>query len=86
MALFALLSPTENQLLANSLQIAFPSDHLKVGVGQWIVTARGTARELSDGLGISDGKVGTVMVLMVGAYWGRASNEIWEWMASRQAR
>jgi hypothetical protein len=86
MALFALLSPNENPALAQALELTFPGDHLKTGIGQWMVAARGTAKELSDGLGISDGRVGTVIVITVGAYWGRGSNDVWEWMSTRLQR
>lgn len=86
MALFALVCPNENPSLAQTLQATFPNDHLKIGGGQWLVALHGTARELSDALGISKGTLGTVIVLTISAYWGNAPNDVWEWMSSRQGR
>lgn len=80
------MAPSENQLLISELQRLFPGDHLKVGPGQWLVSAPRTAKEISDSLGISDGKTGTALVFTVGAYFGRAQADIWDWMNARMQR
>jgi hypothetical protein len=86
MAIFAIMAPSENQLLISELQRLFPGDHLKVGPGQWLLSAPRTAKEISDSLGISDGKTGTALVVSVGAYFGRAQADIWDWMNARMQR
>jgi hypothetical protein len=53
---------------------------MKVGPGQYLVAAKGTAIDVSNLLGISDGSNGSGIVLATSAYYGRAENNICEWM------
>ena len=86
MAIFAIMSEAENPILTGELQRLFPGDHLRVGPGQWLLSAPRTAKEISDSLGISDGRSGTAIVLTTGAYFGRASADIWDWINARMQR
>ena len=87
MALFAVMVAKDHPNLVAKLQTSFPENHLKVANGQWIVSSLGTAKEVSDILGISEGEAGTTgIVCTIGNYFGRASSDIWEWMASRLKR
>lgn len=83
MPLFAIMAPAEMPALVIALQTKFPENHLKVGAGQWIVAAQGTAADVSNILGITSGTVGPGIVCLIGGYYGRAANNIWEWMASK---
>lgn len=47
------------------------------------VSFHGTAQELSNELGITDGSSGTGVVVAVSSYYGRAPTNIWEWVNSR---
>lgn len=47
------------------------------------VSFRGTSEELSNALGITDGKSGTGVVTLVTSYYGRLPTNIWDWVKSR---
>jgi hypothetical protein len=59
---------------------SFPGNYLKVGPGQYLVAGKGTAIDISNALGITDGKNGSGIVLSTSSYYGRAENNVWEWM------
>jgi hypothetical protein len=81
MLVFAILSPSgDNPVLSTEIAKHFPNDSLKIGPGQWLVAGRQTAVEVSNTVGISGGQTGSAMVLSISAYWGRADNNVWEWM------
>ena len=86
MALFAILAPQEDQKLVEELQRLFPGDHLRVGPGQWLISAPRTAKEVSDALGISDARSGTGIVITAGPYYGRAPSDVWDWISTRLQR
>ncbi|MBE0508682.1 MAG: hypothetical protein IBX50_18520 [Marinospirillum sp.] len=48
--------------------------------GEFLVSFKGTSKELSDLLGISEGKTGSAIVAAISSYFGRASTDIWEWV------
>lgn len=50
--------------------------------GETLIAFRGTSKELSDLLKISDGENGPAIVASVGSYFGRASTDIWEWISA----
>jgi len=53
--------------------------------GQWLIAADGTAKDVSDRLGISSEKpddIGPAVVLAIVGYWGREPNNVWEWIAA----
>lgn len=80
MIIFAVLIPVENPQLEATLVSLYPNDHIKVGPGQYLVAAKSTAVDLSNALGITDGKNGNGIILTTSAYYGRSGNNIWEWM------
>jgi hypothetical protein len=80
MIIYAVLTPAENPQLEAVLGLQFPDNYLKIGPGQYLVAGKGTAIEVSNSLGITDGTNGTGIVLSTSSYYGRAGNNIWEWM------
>lgn len=48
--------------------------------GEFLVKYTGTSRQLSDDLGITDGTNGAAVVASLGGYYGRAPNDVWEWI------
>jgi hypothetical protein len=50
--------------------------------GETLVAFKGTSKELSDLLEISTGQNGPAIVASIGSYFGRASTDIWEWVAA----
>jgi hypothetical protein len=83
MSLFAIMAPADSVILIDALKTHYPDNHLKVGPGQWLVAGFGTAVDVSNKLGISGGTMGVALVCLIGGYYGLASNNIWEWMATK---
>ena len=57
-----------------------------MGRNQWLIAAEGTAREVSDKLGITGVEpplIGSSVVFGISGYFGRASSEMWEWIATK---
>lgn len=59
---------------------AYP--HYSLPNGEYLVSFSGTSRELSDALEVTEGKNGTAVIVSVGSYYGRATNDVWEWMSA----
>jgi len=81
MSLFAVLLPEENPKLVAAIEEKF-SDHYQVTPTQWIISVKGTAKQISDTLGVSgkEPPTGEAVILTIAGYWGRADTNLWEWM------
>jgi len=75
--------PSYDLRLASAIFEKFPSAFMQIAPGQWLVSAKGTtAVEISNKLGITDGTNGSGIVFAISGYYGRAANNIWEWIAA----
>jgi hypothetical protein len=83
MIIFAVLTPQDSPEVETAMAAQFAGNTLKVGPGQYLVAGRYTTVEVSNMLGISDGTNGPGIVLATSSYYGRADNNIWEWMQLR---
>lgn len=82
--LFAVMADPANEKLSAALQRDFPENHILIRPGQWFVVASGTAKEISDKLGVTPGsEAGTAVIVTASGYYGRASSQIWEWVAAK---
>ena len=87
-AVFVVLSqhPNMDEHLDAAIKEKFPGNFFFMGRAQWLVAAEGTAREVSDKLGITGvepPRVVSTVVFGVAGYYGRASSEMWEWVAAK---
>lgn len=82
MSLFAVLSPTENPKLIAAIKEKFPDNNYQITSTQWIVSAKGTAQQISDTLGINakENPTGLALIFAIAGYWGLANTDLWEWM------
>jgi len=88
MAVFAVSTkyPENDEPLGARILQAFPDDFFHIGRGQWLIAFKGTAKQLhvhlfpqkEFPLPKSD-----VTVFGIGGYWGHASRDMWEWLASK---
>lgn len=83
MTIFAVMATSDPVKLAQAIGTVFPLDAMQVASGQWIIAATGTAKDVSDRLGITDGSNGAAIVFTTAGYYGRAGNNVWEWMAAK---
>jgi hypothetical protein len=49
----------------------------------WLVAGTGTAQEVSIGLGVNTGGIGSTIVFSTAGYYGRAPTNIWEWIKAK---
>lgn len=92
MAIF-LITPLANNVerLDEVVVAGLPErDRFKLaGRGGWLVSFPGTSIELSNSLGITGQPEGvapslaSVLITSVGAYYGRGSADMWEWLKTR---
>jgi hypothetical protein len=69
--------------LASVILEKFQNAFMQIAPGQWLVSAKATtAQQISDQLGITDGTNGSGIVFAISGYYGRAPNNIWEWIAA----
>ena len=59
----------------------FGNDAIILPKGEWLIRYSGTSKQLSDDIGISTDSENSTIVLSTNGYWGRASKDIWEWLA-----
>jgi hypothetical protein len=83
MSIFAIFKVSNSPAIEAALQEKLPGKHLKLSDGQYLVSAIGTAKAVSDDLGISEGKVGSAIVFKMENYFGRATSDIWEWVKTQ---
>ncbi len=91
MALFVVLALDKS---ASTIEAAiakeFPENYYKIEPGKWFVAAKLiTAKQMSDRLGITndendDGLTG--VVITVRGYFGRGSQDMWEWVAAKSKK
>ena len=87
MRIYALLSDPDNSELEKAIKAEFKDHHFDFEDGQWFIAANGatTAEEIYDKLEESkkSGDIGSVVVLSISGYYGYASANLWDWLASR---
>lgn len=87
MQVYAIFSVSNPVALTAALQAHFPNDHKAIGHNEWLVASPAlTSREVGDLLGISDGSSGSGILVAMNGYWGRANNDIWEWITAKRAQ
>ena len=86
MTIFVLIMPSPQPALASKVQVEFNGNSLSINETQWLISASGTAQEISTRLGISDPVnpnavgVGVGIVFATSGYFGRAPSNVWEWI------
>lgn len=83
-----LVTPINNpDQIATAIKGRFDRDAYAVPkTASWLVAYEGTTIELSEELGITDGSVGTGIIVPVSNYYGRAPTDLWEWLKNRMER
>jgi hypothetical protein len=93
MSLFLVATRAEgfDAVIEQAIRSTYPDKYLALGRGQWVVVGEGTAKNVSDAIGITDTPqspgivphVGGTIVFAFTGYYGRSPSNIWEWMASK---
>lgn len=77
-------STEQKSALKNAIVSNFDTKSYELPEGEFLVSYDGTSKQLSDLLDISDGKLGSALVLSFSGYWGRSSKDLWEWLDVNQ--
>ena len=83
MAIFAIFQVSHPEKLGPAIKIAYPEDHLDLGNNEWMISDKATAIDVSNKLGVSDASNGIVIIVGIANYYGRAPNNIWDWMKTK---
>jgi hypothetical protein len=83
MGIFVIFRVANPVKLKAALVTHFPSDHLDLGNNTFLVSAKGHAKGLSDTLEISEGDTGAAIVFRMSSYFGRATQDTWDWIAAK---
>lgn len=84
MAVFAIIKQpgTHSDKLGPAVAQTYPLHHYDLGGGAWLVAAVGTAKDISDRLGVTDGTNGSAVIVEAASYYGFANPAIWTWIKS----
>jgi hypothetical protein len=66
-----------------ALTTKFADDYLWVAPNVCLVAGKGTAQDISNALGISEGTTASGIVSAMGSYYGRAPTNVWEWVKAK---
>ena len=89
MTIFVVFRVQDPVRMKNAVETVFAHDHFSLGHDEWLISAKGTAKEISDRLGITDlpvgnvTKAGSAIIFSMENYYGRAANDIWEWIKTK---
>jgi hypothetical protein len=77
--------PEVDPLLEKAIKDNYPGSFYSMDRNRWLIAAEATAREVSDQLGITTdpATVPSSQVFAISGYYGRASSEMWDWMATK---
>jgi hypothetical protein len=84
MTIFVVFNVSNPQLVKVAIEKIFPNDHLFLGNNEWLISSPlMTSRDVGNAIQISEGQNGNAIIMAMAGYWGRASNNIWEWIAAK---
>jgi hypothetical protein len=83
MAIFVIFNVDNPAGMRASIEREFPKDNFDLGANEWLISAKGTAQELSQRLGVSTGEASSAIIFSMQSYFGRASTNIWDWIKTK---
>lgn len=87
MTVFVAINVTDPVKFDLAVKANFADDHLQISPREWLIAASGsTAKDISDKLGITDGSKGSAIIFVTAGYYGRAPNNVWEWIGVKLQR
>jgi len=85
MSIFVVFRITEPEKMKRAIESAYPNNYFELENNEWLISEKGTAKDVSDKLGItgSEHTVGSAIVFSMNSYFGRAPTNIWEWIKTK---
>lgn len=82
MPVFFVTALSDSSALKRKMETTFSvNDRYAVSEDKYFVSYNGTTEQLSALLGFTDGATGSGIVLLFNSYYGRATPDLWEWIA-----
>lgn len=86
MTVFAIVSQggaAASDRLRQTIAASFPDDFLPVTDAVWLVAAPGSAQDVSNKAGITQGGNEPAIVLEISNYFGRSNPNVWAWIKAK---
>jgi hypothetical protein len=85
MTIFVVFRVKASACMRAAIARVYADDSYDLGNNEWLISAKGTPKSVSDSLGITShpDTIGPAIVFRVEGYFGRASADIWEWIKSK---
>lgn len=89
MTIFVLLFPAPQPQLTAEIVRLFKDNHLALSDTQYLISASGTAIELTARLGIYDASqpakpsTGNALIFATSSYYGRGPTHVWDWIKAK---
>jgi hypothetical protein len=83
MSIFVVFRVSDPNKIKAALEAAVPNDFLDIGHNEWPVSFKGTTKDLSDKLGVSEASNGAAIIFSMAGYFGRAPTNIWDWIKAK---
>ena len=84
MTVFVIIESQPPAALEGRIKAQFPDDYYRLADGQWLVSAKMTAVDLSNSLGLKPGSgLGGTLVVSISSYYGLHSPEVWDWIKTK---
>jgi hypothetical protein len=86
MTIFAIIPQphARTDKLGPAIAELYQNDHCQLDSGHgWLIATRGTAKEVSDVLKVTDGTNGAAVIFEIASYYGLANPNIWNWIKEK---
>jgi hypothetical protein len=83
MSIFVVVAPEPSSALQAAIDTKFSGQQYRLNSTSWLVSGRGTAKDISDFLGVTAGLVGNAFITRMDGYFGRYSKDAWEWIKAK---
>jgi len=85
MTIFVVFRVKASACMRAAIARVYPNDSFDLGNNEWLISAEGTPKTVSDSLGITShpDTIGAAIIFKVEGYSGRASPDIWNWIKSK---
>ena len=85
MAIFVIVQTDLNGTaqLADKIHEVYKDDNYSLSTGSWLVSAEGTAVDISTKIGAREGTINSVVISEMASYHGRANPAIWSWIKDK---
>jgi|HubBroStandDraft_6_1064221.scaffolds.fasta_scaffold202639_3 hypothetical protein len=84
MSVFAVIGSTNPNAIKDAIVKQYGANHYQFAENAWFVPDNGTSKTVADKLGITNGGIGALgVILKFDAYSGWASADAWKWLATQ---